>query len=559
MCGAAQSLNDGTIALWAHAFTVDPAISTVSGQGQTTQGTNIALATDGTLLAFGNVGAGSESDRVLFGDNVIAVGTPYYNGTASPMTFCLTKIATDGTPQWCVYASNGEIASGNGRVMPTADGGAVVVTALRVTQGAEGLNPTLIGPGYSQTITSPFLNVEKRFYCPFVVKVDGDGKLLWTKLLTVETEPAAGVVDTEFISGGVTVADAAMDAEGNIYFAGNQRAAIYIDGQTIMPHNINGWDGDSQKSVGNAFLIKLDNTGKYVGHVTTAGEITQDNIRCLAVDGDKIYALLHMTGNGESTTVSLAGKSVEVPATTNLNLAAICFDSDLSALWFNIYPNTLNTKTPLQVPSFKVIGDNLWLAAEGQLGLMAGGKDVNTAKLTRDALLIKFDKTTGEALDGITLGKGWSGFFDIAPCDGNHILAAWFNGLYAPAMLGKVNCATLEIDEQVQLCSSVATAQNIIINDDRLYAMLRVRGNVTFGSTALSVPQFACVIAAFNIPAAVGSPLDINNDGSVDVGDVNTILEAIIAGDTPMTLDLNGDKSVDVGDVNTLLDAILKS
>ena len=50
---------------------------------------------------------------------------------------------------------------------------------------------------------------------------------------------------------------------------------------------------------------------------------------------------------------------------------------------------------------------------------------------------------------------------------------------------------------------------------------------------------------------------DVNNDGNVDVGDVNAILEAILAEKTDAKFDVNGDHSVDVGDVNAVLEYIL--
>ena len=51
---------------------------------------------------------------------------------------------------------------------------------------------------------------------------------------------------------------------------------------------------------------------------------------------------------------------------------------------------------------------------------------------------------------------------------------------------------------------------------------------------------------------------DLNSDGAVDVGDVNTVLDDILAtGGTTLTLDVNGDGVVDVGDVNAILERIL--
>lgn len=50
---------------------------------------------------------------------------------------------------------------------------------------------------------------------------------------------------------------------------------------------------------------------------------------------------------------------------------------------------------------------------------------------------------------------------------------------------------------------------------------------------------------------------DVNGDNKVDVGDVNTILVAILTGDHSAVYDINGDGDVNVGDVNTVLGTIL--
>ncbi len=50
---------------------------------------------------------------------------------------------------------------------------------------------------------------------------------------------------------------------------------------------------------------------------------------------------------------------------------------------------------------------------------------------------------------------------------------------------------------------------------------------------------------------------DVNDDGRVDVGDVNAVLAMILAGDSDPIGNVNGDATVDVGDVNAILAAIL--
>ena len=53
------------------------------------------------------------------------------------------------------------------------------------------------------------------------------------------------------------------------------------------------------------------------------------------------------------------------------------------------------------------------------------------------------------------------------------------------------------------------------------------------------------------------NPLDVNGDGSVNVGDVNYVLNLILQEAYEAKADVNGDEAVNVGDVNTILAYIL--
>ena len=52
---------------------------------------------------------------------------------------------------------------------------------------------------------------------------------------------------------------------------------------------------------------------------------------------------------------------------------------------------------------------------------------------------------------------------------------------------------------------------------------------------------------------------DVNRDTMVDVGDVNKVLEVILAAGNDSTMDVNRDNAVDVGDVNAILSHILEA
>ena len=76
-----------------------------------------------------------------------------------------------------------------------------------------------------------------------------------------------------------------------------------------------------------------------------------------------------------------------------------------------------------------------------------------------------------------------------------------------------------------------------------------------FRKILLSMALVAACLAARADVFIMG---DVNRDQAVDVGDVNSVLEAILAGGEPdLSMDLNGDGLVDVGDTNAILDLIL--
>ena len=50
---------------------------------------------------------------------------------------------------------------------------------------------------------------------------------------------------------------------------------------------------------------------------------------------------------------------------------------------------------------------------------------------------------------------------------------------------------------------------------------------------------------------------DVNNDGAVNISDVNLVVDAIIAGKQDVTCDVNGDGVINITDVNTIISIIL--
>ena len=51
---------------------------------------------------------------------------------------------------------------------------------------------------------------------------------------------------------------------------------------------------------------------------------------------------------------------------------------------------------------------------------------------------------------------------------------------------------------------------------------------------------------------------DVNGDGSVNIADINEVIDMILSGNFNAVGDINGDGSVNIGDINALIAIILK-
>ena len=50
---------------------------------------------------------------------------------------------------------------------------------------------------------------------------------------------------------------------------------------------------------------------------------------------------------------------------------------------------------------------------------------------------------------------------------------------------------------------------------------------------------------------------DVNGDGSVNIGDINVVIDVILSGGFIAAADVNGDGSVNISDINYLIGLIL--
>ena len=502
-------------------------------QSMTSQGSNMALANDGGLFIVGQAGSTSTDQNILFGDEVIAQGTNY-SGNSANQGLVFSKIDADGTVTWTVATTNGEAANNESWVAATPDGGAVVFTNLRHTEGYLSDRVALLdGKGVSHEIAWD-IDSERNFR-GLVFKVDAQGGIEWMRELVMNTTADAETYPkwsqaSRNIGQGIYAFALDVDNEGNIFVGGRMVAAMTVDGVTIQPHNVSTWNGNAQTSVGNLFIVKLDDKGNYVSHIVTEGASTQENVRALKVVGNKLYMFAWIQGLAGSE-FSLGGQAATA-GNTNGALCLAELDTDLNVEWLKYHESTVSGSA-WQMPTMNVIGDKIYLMGTAKFGLKIGETTyTNTpTNKARQSWLVQLNANNGEALACTVLATGkmqmQHGFFGAYEGqDGS--LYAIERGLTPSTSFGsdlilyKFNPTTLEIADQAQLALGSCDGQSLIAHGTNLYVMNRW-GNkneaISFinSDLAFDYSAFTWGVSAFQVPETAGGVESITIEGEKDI------------------------------------------
>lgn len=502
-------------------------------QSMTTQGSNMALANDGGLFIVGQAGSTSTDQNILFGDEVIAQGTNY-GGNSANQGLVFSKIDADGTVTWTLATTNGEAANNESWVAATPDGGAVVFTNLRHTEGYLSDRVALLdGKGVSHEIAWD-IDSERNFR-GLVFKVDAQGGIEWMRELVMNTTADAETYPkwsqaSRNIGQGIYAFALDVDNEGNIFVGGRMCATLTIGDVTIEPHNVSTWNGSAQTSVGNLYIIKLDANGNYLNHLVTEGSATQENVRALQVVGNKLYMFAWIAGLA-GTEFSLGGQSA-TPATVNGSLCVALLDTDLNVEWLKFHESTVSGSA-WQMPTMNVIGDKIYLMGTAKYGLTIGDTNYTNqpTNKARQSWLVQLNADNGEALACTVLATGpmqmQHGFFGAYEGqDGS--LYAIERGLTPSTSFGsdlilyKFNPATLEIADQAQLALGSCDGQSLIAHGTNLYVMNRW-GNkneaISFinSDLAFDYSAFTWGVSAFQVPETAGGVESITIEGEKDI------------------------------------------
>lgn len=218
-------------------------------------------------------------------------GSPY-TGNSQNGNMLLQKVAKDGSVVWTTFTNKGDVDHSATQIAPTSDGGLIVALKCRAWVKEAGLENMLcyVDATESETnITGDQVESEYRY---LIMKITKTGTIEWYRKIT-------GLVKTDGVKqptkNNIYVNGLAVDEYDNIYLAGNFRTEMYLnksDGTKatlVAKSSVDTWDGNSQKTVGDMFLVKLDSKGYYLNSIVNNGIVNCAFLDKVAYNNGKLY------------------------------------------------------------------------------------------------------------------------------------------------------------------------------------------------------------------------------------------------------------------------------
>ena len=494
---------------------------------------SLAVTSDGVVW-LGHVGSYSDKDGLKLGDTVIGKGT-VYTGTSSSgnETFTMTKTDKSGNVKWSIYSTNGEVYSNNDWVKVGKDGSIYAAFLMRHTESRGTETPGFVDATGNETkladwnCISSIDNIEHRYYKALLMKVSAAGAIQWIREVYADPSPIAG--SSIKVNGlPIYVYDLAVTDDA-IYMAGRFTALTKFtkaDGTTIdlTPHNVVGWSGDSQQSVGDMYVTKFDLNGYAEKTLTTTGVVECETMQKLCVKDGKFYLFSSVKSHKSSICkdYKIGDKTYEVPSYVSALVAEL--DANLNVKWSRLFKGSENAKSNstgiLQYMHLNKIDDDLWVTGMGQYTLSNedGTKKLEMKGTNNQAFIIRLNAEDGEWINAVSALKDYTtaitGYFELfgSETDKSKVWVYGYNFGADGVFLREYNKdLTTDKDTQVKLMSgAMPTAFASAVDGDKLYIVARGRGDIklTGLDQSFSVSKFASMYACFKLPFKTYTAVD---------------------------------------------------
>lgn len=493
---------------WAHS--VDGA--TDAGDGAL----GIVKGTDGDYFVASTFGTTNSALNIKFdGETLLGLdgkpveGSPY-EGTSMNANLLLQKVSNTGSVVWNLYSKKGYIS--DAQFAATADGGLVAAVKTRAWYTGAGLDNLLEivdGTGATTTIKDMWTSAsEYRF---LILKIDADGKLVWSRLAFGDVQ-----FKNEVLSASVAVKDnakincCAVDEAGNVYLAGNFTTSLYFkkeDGTlaTLVSKNNSKWDGKASTN-GDLFLVKLDANGYFVNNLGTDGTAKLAMFDKMVYNDGKLYLDGRVQSDG--AVMKVGGKEVAASTTTQTQILASVNTSDLSVNYVNVLAS--EGAVTIQNKNAQFVNGKVYFT-----GLLKGtwlnGSEKLVSTTALNGYVLEMDPATGNISHAVTSGNGIFGIY------ANDKVIYAFGYAASKAVLTPISVDTWKAETAIPVCTygTIAIMGTPAIDGDNLVMMTRggkARSNVdaTFAGTdkTFSLYVWGVVYFSYNLNP---STTDINS------------------------------------------------
>jgi len=515
---SAQDAQSAVTFNWAH--------SVEGGAGANICGST--MSTDGSYYIATTFATKANNVKVSF-DGVVMEGIEGSAHASNNNNLMLQKVGKDGTIAWSLYTKKGDVSSIN--LASTSDGGVIAVVKSRAWDAAEGLTNLLEvidAKGASTIINDPeTTSGEYRFS---VLKITADGTVAWNRIISGQVKEYSG----KFTTDNAYVNSCVVDADDNIYLGGNFRTTLVfakVDNTTVTLAAKNTPDSyfNTQNSVGDLFLAKLDKDGYYVNSIVGEGTCAMAYIDKMIEKNGKLYVDGRVQGEG----YTLGGKDILANASYQTPYVAALSTSDFAVDYVNTFAVTANSASRfvIQNKAMDMVGDNLYLTGALNGGLAADGITVNTEATQLKGYLIKVDATTGKVLSMVVNNEGISSYQGVY--NGDKTIYA-----YGYVMVGGVGTAYLfpfakdkmVLQTQILLTTAGSDVAPLLADGNQLILMSRGRkATHTFTGTdkTFTFGAFAAAYYSYSIndvPTAIKNiSSSVNASDKVDVYSLNGI------------------------------------
>lgn len=513
-----------------------------SVDGATTAGDNVmgmCKSSDGYYYIATNFGTSTTQKalnvwfdgELLKNEHGAYEGSPY-TGNSQNGNMLLQKVAKDGSVVWTTFTKKGDVD--HAEVAPTSDGGLIVALKCRAWVKEAGLENMLcyVDATESETnITGDQVESEYRY---LIMKITKTGTIEWYRKIT-------GLVKTDGVKqptkNNIYVYGLVVDENDNIYLAGNFRTEMYLnksDGTKatlVAKSSVDTWDGNSQKTVGDMFLVKLDSKGYYLNSIVNNGIVNCAFLDKVAYNNGKLYLDGRVRSVGND--ITFGGVKVNASKDFQTQLLLSVNTEDLSVNYIKSLTSVENVQKRfvIQNKSAQYLNGYVYFTGllNGSWKQESESENIVTNHSSNQlkGYVLKMNPETGKVEKAAVRTDGGIGGF-CGVYEGAEKLYAFGYDFSGGAIVAPINKNTYAVETPIQVCDygTVGNATAPIVDGENFVMANRGKSAASFygtdkkfenlknwGSVYYSYKMSDVISTGINKPTISG----INSDAIVDV------------------------------------------